>query len=164
MTPTGEASGGDLVRHDIAVGNILYGSADFISLRLPEAWDLAPGVGRPEIIAVHERNGHKWIVSGRAWYVLYHQEMGWAMELTLHSSVPRKSTQVGEMIEVHGHPAHIRRWTRRRGVFRRKTITFVEVSYTCEQSERYIRLELSGRCPPEGFEEILRTVPHWQCH
>lgn len=156
----------ELTQHDIAVSNVLYGSVDFLSLQMPEIWDIAPGVGRPEIMAVHERNGHRWIVSGRAWYVLYHQELGWAMELALHSSASQQQNKPGgeESIEVNNHPAQVRRWTRQRGLFRPKQITFVEVSFFCAQSERHIRLEFSGRCPPEGFEEILKTVPYWKCH
>jgi hypothetical protein len=157
-----------LVRHDIAIRNILYGQAHFITLRLPESWDIAPGVSHPEIAATHERHNRRLVACGRAWYVLYHRERGWAVELLLESSPQRqrklKSPEGGETLEVHGHPAQVRRWQRRRGLFRPKTISFVEVTYNCEQSDRRIRLELSGRCPPEGFEEVLRLVPEWWCH
>ncbi len=155
-----------LVRHDIAVGNILYGSAHFITLRLPEVWEIAPGVGRPEIVAVHERNQRKWIVSGQAWYVVFHRELGWVMELMLESRTRRKLKVhgPGESIEVYGHQAQVRRWQRRRGIFRPRTITFVEVTYNCESSDRLLRLELSGRCPPEGFEQMLALLTKWWCH
>lgn len=161
------APGAKLVRHDIAAGNVLYGDAHLITLRLPETWDIAPGVGRPEVVAAHTRHNRRWIVSGRAWYVLYHRQLGWALELFVESSVPRKQRQQpedGSAVEMHGHPATMRRWERQRGVFRPKTITFVEVTYTCEQSDRFMRLELSGRCPPEGFEELLSLLPEWECH
>lgn len=155
-----------LERHDIAIGNILYGAAQFITLRLPEEWDIAPGVGRPEISATHERHERRWVACGKAWYVIYHQETGWAMELLVESGPQRalKEPKNGEMISVHNHDAHVRRWQRRRGILRPKMITFVEITYNCEQSDRRIRLELSGRCPAEGFQEIMQYVPKWWCH
>ncbi len=168
MTSSAAPAEGSLVRHDIDVGNMLYGSAHFISLRLPEQWDIAPGVGHPEVMAVHERAGRRWIVSGRAWYVLYHRDLGWAMELKLESTTrprrPRSLPEPAETLEVHGHHAQIRRWRRRRGLLHPRTITFIEVVYDCERSDRHIRLELSGRCPPEGFEQMLRFIPAWWCH
>jgi hypothetical protein len=155
-----------LVRHDIDVGNILYGTARFMSLWLPESWDLAPGVGRPEIVAAHDRLHRKWIASGQAWYVIFHRERGWAMELFLESSHRRKDAlPLGqEAIQVQGHPAQVRRWQRRRGLFRPKLITFVEVRFNCDQSDRHLKLELSGRCPAEGFDEMLTFLPEWRCH
>ena len=87
------SSGTALVRHDITISNILYGGAHFITLRLPEAWDIAGGVGRPEIVAAHTRHDRKWVASGRAWYVLYHRQLGWAMELLLDSGPLRKRWQ-----------------------------------------------------------------------
>lgn len=155
-----------LVRHDIAIGNLIYGHAQFITLRLAETWDIAPGIGHPEVIAAHDRSDRKWVASGKAWYVLYHRELGWAMELLLQARAPRKGWQPqgDERLTVHGHPAQVRRWQRQRGLFRPKTITFVEVTHQCERSDRLLRLQLSGRCPPEGFEEMLAMIPEWWCH
>jgi hypothetical protein len=162
------AAASTLIRHDIAVSNVIYGVAHFLTLRLPEAWELAPGVSHPEVTAVHKRKGRHWIAAGRAWYVLYHRELGWAMELHIASRhrryKPRARADGGERGRVHEHPAEIRRWTQRRGVFRPRTITFVEVTLVCEESGRCIRLELSGRCPPEGFADVARSMPEWRCH
>lgn len=155
-----------VIEHRIAVRNFVYGEADFLTLRLPEVWDIAPGVGHPEVVAAHDRAGHKWVVSGKAWYVLYHRELGWAMELLLESRAKRKRQPAGsaEQTALHGHPADVRRWERKRGVFRPKLITYVEVMADCEKSDRTLRIELSGRCPGEGFDEVLRTISGWRCH
>ena len=156
----------ELVRHDIAVGNILYGHAQFITLRLTDQWDIAPGVGRPEVDATHDRCNRKWIATGKAWYVLFHRELGWAMELMLESRVQGKlnPTDDTEQITVNGHPALVRRRQRKRGVLRRKIITCIEVIFNCEVSDRQLRIELSGRCPPEGFQQVMETIPKWWCH
>ena len=155
-----------LVEHRIAVGNIIYGHADFMTLHIPETWDIAPGVGRPEVVAAHERNGQRWVVTGKAWYVLYHRELGWAMELLLESRVQRKTrpAKTGEMAVIQGHLANVRRWQRSRGLFQRKMITYIELMSNCDQSDRTLRIELSGRCPAEGFDQILGVISHWQCH
>lgn len=155
-----------LIPHRIAVGNLIWGHADFLTLRMPEIWDIAPGVGRPEVVAAHERQGRRWVVTGKAWYVVYHRERGWAMELFLESRPSRRraSALSGEQATLYGHPASVRRWQRRRGVFRPKTITFVEVTCDCAVSDRTIKVELSGRCPPEAFEEMLRLIAGWTCH
>lgn len=155
-----------LTRHDIDVGNILYGTARFITLWLPEEWDIAPGVGHPEVVAAHDRLQRKWIASGQAWYVVFHRQHGWAMELALESgrqrSLPGGAGQ--ETIQVQGHHATVRRWQRKRGLFRPRIITYVEIRFNCEPSDRQLRLELSGRCPPEGFNAVLASVPEWRCH
>ncbi len=166
MTSGSALAGEALVRHDVAVSNIIYGVANFMTVRLPEIWDLAPGVGHPEIVAVHERNKRKWIVSGQAWYVVYHRELGWAMELVLESRTrrPIKARTGAENLVVQGHEACVRRWQRRRGLLHRRTITYIEVTYNCESSDRQIRVELSGRCPAEGFEAMLAVIPEWYCH
>lgn len=160
------ASDQTLVDHEIAVGNLIWGHAQFLTIRMPEVWDLAPGVGRPEIVASHERKGKRWVVTGKAWYVLFHRERGWAMELLLESRVKRKQHPVstGEQATVHGHPASIRRWERKRGVFKPRTITFVELLCDCDETDRSLKVELSGRCPAEGFEEMLRMIAKWHCH
>lgn len=160
------ASDANLIDHEIAVGNIIWGHAQFLTIRMPAEWDLAPGVGRPEIVAAHERHGKRWVVTGKAWYVVFHRERGWAMELHLESRVKRKQRLAsnGEQTTWNGHPASVRRWQRRRGVFRPKTITFVEVMCDCHDTERTLKVELSGRCPPEGFEEMLRLIAAWRCH
>jgi len=154
-----------LIRHDIDVGNVLYGSAHFITLELAPEWEIAPGVGRPEIVAAHKRGQRVWIVTGKAWYVLYHKQLGWAVELHLEAKPQRKQSLIDSSeLTVNGHPASVRRWQRQRGIFHPKTIAFAEVAFDCEHSERRLRLELSGRCPPEGFEAIMAMIPAWRCH
>jgi len=159
----------DLVRHDIAASNLLLGDSLFLSLGLPPGWELAPGVGRPEVIANHERGGKKWVASGRAWYVVFDAERRWAMELMLQvGALSRRWNRapVGEVTEVtvHGHPATVRWREGRRGLFRRHTITFLRVEFDCPVSERHLVVEFSGRCPREGFEEMLAAIPYLRCH
>ncbi len=156
----------DLISHEIAASNILFGASRFLTLWLAPEWDLAPGVGRPEIIASHEINDIKWVSSGRAWYVIYNRETRWAMELRIDIGHPRQQKQlaVGVPMTVDGHEAIVRHWERGRGLLRRRRITYVEVAYNCSRTERWIRLELSGRCGDEGFHALLELLPYLRCH
>jgi hypothetical protein len=89
------------------------------------------------------------------------------MELFLESGAFRKRWEpsyADEVVKVHGHTANVQRSQRKRGVFNPKTISYVEVTYNCEQSDRFMKLELSGRCPPEGFDEMLALLSGWWCH
>jgi hypothetical protein len=157
----------ELVKHEIGTRNILLGASYFLTLRLPPTWDLARGVGQPEVVATHQRGQQKWVASGKAWYVLQNAERNWAMELALEMGHPRVRLPSGphtEPIQVDGHEAQLRRWQRSRGLFRRWQVNYLEVAYNCPQSERYVRIELSSRCDRAAFEEVLATIPAWRCH
>jgi hypothetical protein len=157
----------ELVKHEIGTRNILLGASTFLTLWLPPAWDLAPGVGHPEVVASHERRRQKWVASGKAWYVLQNAERNWAMELALEMGRPRARLPArahSEPFEIEGHEGQLRRWQRARGLFRRWQVNYVEVAYNCPQSDRFVRIELSGRCDQAAFEEVLATIPKWRCH
>lgn len=156
----------DLIPHEIAAANPLLGASRFLTISLPAEWDLAPGVGRPEIVSSHERAGAKWVSSGKAWYVIYHRETGWAMELLIDvGDLRRRPKKPGtESLKIDGHEAQVRWWERGRGLFNRRRITYLEIAYHCQRSERFVRLELSGRCGEEGFRDLMQFIPHWRCH
>lgn len=155
----------ELVPHEIVVGNILWGKAHFLTLHLPPEWDLAPGVGHPEIVASHERQNRRWVASGDAWYVLYNPQRRWAMELHLVARPRRtRNEAVVPSLLVAGHPAAVRRESRRRGLWRRWDVTYVTVTFECPATDRQVKLEFSGRCEQAAFEEILRFVPAFRCH
>lgn len=155
------------VEHVIEVANPIMGYARFFTLRLPDSWDLAPGVSRPEINASHERRAVRWVVNGDLWYVVYNRENGWAMELNVRvrpMSI-RKSVRGTEPVSAGGHPAWVQWRVRRRGLpWKRHDVTFMRVAYECPQSERSIALELSGWCPEEGFRNVLKAMQDLRCH
>jgi hypothetical protein len=166
MNPPANATS-ELIVHEIGTRNLLLGASRFLTLRLPATWDLAPGVGHPEVVASHERRRQKWVSSGKAWYVLHNAERQWAMELALEVGRRRSRLAPGTVSEpvlVDGHEGWLRRWQRSRGLFRRWQVSYVEVAYNCPQSDRFIRIELSGRCEEAAFEEVLATVSEWRCH
>jgi hypothetical protein len=156
-----------LVRHDIYAGNTLLGDALFLTLNLPPEWQLTGGVGRPDIVASHERRGKTWVANGSGWYVVFDQQRRWALEVAIHIRQPRKnkSPLPGEALYVNGHTAGITRKIERRGPpWRRHDVSFITVGFECPYSERHLELEFSGWCPAEGFQEIIQALSHLRCH
>lgn len=156
----------DFVSHEISAKNPLLGASRFVTLWLPPDWDIAPGVGGPEIVASHERNDDKWVASGRAWYVLYNRETRWAMEFRIDVGPLRggRKKTTAEPATAGGHDASVTWRERGRGIIRRKRVTYMIVDYNCPLSERWLRFEFSGRCEQEAFRALLACVPYWRCH
>jgi hypothetical protein len=154
------------VQHVIEAKNLIFGSIRFLGLELPEAWEIAPGVGRPEINSSHERRSVRWAVNGDFWYVIYQRQRGWAMEINGRvRPLGRTFPDVGESVSVSGHPGRVTWRQRRRGPpWRRHDVRFMTVEFECASSERRITLEFSGWCPEEGFREVLRALPQLRCH
>ena len=107
------------------------------------------------------------MATGSAWYVIYDGKRSWALELAISTRPARnkfRETPV-ETVNIAGHTAQIRRKERQRGLpWRRHTVKFLTVDFECPQSEREIKLELSGWCPEEGFQEVLQSIKQLQCH
>lgn len=153
--------------HVLEAANPLIGSARFVSLHLGESWDVAPGVGHPEINASHERRSIRWVANGDFWYVLYDHERHWAMEFhgSFRPDLLQRQRSSSELVSVAGHAAEVRWTTRRRGLpWQRHDVRYMTVEYDCPQSERRIRLEFSGWCPEEGFREVLTSLASMGCH
>jgi hypothetical protein len=116
---------------------------------------------------MHKRRHKNWVVTGAAWYVVYHGEKGWAMEMSTRiRPMGNKSPDVSqELLSVAGHPAQVTWKTKRRGLpWNRHDVTFMTVRFDCPISERNLQIEFSGWCPPEGFQEILKTLRYLRCH
>ena len=158
--------GADLVHHEIVVNNLLLGASNFLALALPPSWDISMGAGRPEITASREHNGQRWVASGDAWYILHEPERRWAMEVRLTAASPKRSGSVVTVPEltIAGHPARITWNRRRRGFIKRWPVTYVTAEFFCPQTERQLRLELSGRVPDDAFEEIIEATKYVRCH
>jgi len=157
----------ELVKHEIFAQNLILGESLFLTLKLPPHWQLAPGVSHPEIHATHERRGRKWVATGSAWYVVYDGERNWALELEISSRPARNKSSENptETISIGGHNTRLRWKEKRRGLpWLRHTVRYMIIDFECPQSEREIKLEFSGWCPEEGFQEVLQSVKQLQCH
>jgi hypothetical protein len=156
----------DVVRHEIAAGNILIGASTFLSLALPKTWDISMGAGRPEVTASHEHDGRRWVATGDAWYILHDTGRRWAMEVRMTAKLPRRSRRERSIpeITVAGHPASVTWKRRRRGFIKRWSVTYVTVEFYCPHTERQLRLEFSGRVPDEAFQEMVEATKYVRCH
>lgn len=158
--------GTDLVHHEIVANNILLGASTFLSLALPQTWDISMGAGRPEITASREHNGQRWVATGDAWYILHDPDRRWAMEIRLTAKLPKRSREAISVSEitVAGHPASIIWNQRKRGLIKRWSVTYVTVEFYCPRTERELKMEFSGRVPDEAFQEVVEATRYARCH
>lgn len=157
----------ELVNYDVYADNLILGKSLLFTLHLPKQWHLGRGVSHPEIIASHERRNRKWVASGNAWYVVYDSDRRWALEMaaTIRPIPANYKTPTGEPVSIGTHPAHLWWKEKRRGLpWQRHTVTFMTLDFDCFPSDRHIRLEFSGWCPPDGFQEILTALRKFRCH
>lgn len=165
--PASPEGGQEPVEHVLKAANAIMGSATFLTLYLDSTWDLAPGVGHPEVTASHERANVRWVANGDFWYVVFNEAFGWTMEVRGRfrpgGSGPFPSE--GETSAVGGHVASVRWQTRRRGLpWRRHDVRYMTVEYDCPESERKIQLEFSGWCEEAGFRQVLEALREVKCH
>ena len=156
-----------LISHDLFAGNSLLGEALYLRLNLPEHWQLAAGLSRPEVAATHQRKNKTWVANGDAWYVIYDEQRRWALELAIHvrGMRKRKPDHSAESLAVAGHPANVTWKTTRRGLpWKRHDVTFMKILFECPATDRRLELEFSGWCPRPGFEELREAVAHINCH
>lgn len=158
---------GELIKHEIFADNLILGKSLFLELHLPPEWQLAPGVGRPEVHSMHERRYRKYVAYGDAWYVLHDDDRRWAVEfaISIRSGQMKEPKSPGESASVAGHPARVRWTEKRRGLpWQRHNVTFMTMHFECPQTDRYLKLDFSGWCPEEGFREILQLMRFSRCH
>ena len=156
----------DLIHHEIATANPLFGAATFLSLALPKTWDISIGAGRPEITGSTQHNGQRWVATGDAWYILHNPGRRWAMEVRLTAKLPGRNRREIAVpgLTVAGHPARVAWQQRRRGFIKRWPVTYVTVQFHCPHTERQLRVEFSGRLPDEAFQELVEAARYIRCH
>jgi hypothetical protein len=119
------------------------------------------------VAAIHERKYKSWVANGNAWYVVYDQDRGWALELAarIRGMSRRKIDQPADSLIVAGHPAGVTWKTTRRGLpWKRHEVTFMTIELECSITERRLEFEFSGWCPKQGFDEIREAVQFLKCH
>src|SRR5919199_880700 len=102
----------DITLYDISAANLLFGAGAFLTLALPEGWELAPGQARPEIAACHMRGERRWVVAGDAWYTVQHDSRRVALELAIGIRARSRAVAGAEQIQIGDHQAEVRHWAR----------------------------------------------------
>jgi hypothetical protein len=162
-------SAADHSRHEIFVDNLILGKSQLFTISLPPGWQLAPGVSRPEVSAIHTRRGKKWVANGDAWYVIFNSENKWALEMAAKIRSPKNPAAsvpvAGQPSSVGGHLSQVEWQEKRRGLpWNRHDVTFMILDFFCDLTDRRFVLEFSGWCPPEGFQAILQSLKFFRCH
>jgi hypothetical protein len=154
----------EITLHDISAANLLFGAGTFLALALPEGWELAPGLARPEIAACHMRGERRWVVAGDAWYTVQHEGRQVALELAITIRARGRRPNGAERTQIGRHWADVRHWTRRRGFPQRWLVHFSEVRWRCEPTERDIAITLSSRAKHAAFADVLAGLQGVRCH
>lgn len=160
------------VRQPIAARNLVFGVSNFFVLPIPPPWELVRGPFEPEVDTWTHRGDVAWVTEGRAAYLLY--DRGTKRGVELHIGVARRlagglpprppGDALRDSIVVGGHSAGYAIGTVRRGLWPRRTLHRLRVSFACEPLSRVITLELIGAYGRELLLDLLRPLGELQCH
>jgi hypothetical protein len=67
-------------------------------------------------------------------------------------------------VTIAGHPATVTWQRRKRGLFKRWSVTYVTVKFHCPRTERRLKLEFSGRVSDDAFQEMIEASRYVRCH
>lgn len=163
----------EVVRHPIAARNIVFGISNFFVLPVPPPWELVRGPFQPEVDTWIHRANASWVTEGRAAYLLF--DRGTKRGIELHIDVKRRSLRPGEpsmppgivlrdSALIGGHTALYTIGTLRRGLWPRRTLHRLQVSFVCDPLARAITLDLIGAYGQEPLRKLLRELGELQCH
>ena len=158
----------------LAATNMVMGPSNFGSLELPERWSLISGVSPPEVDRSRSWGGVDWVVNGRADWVLRRAEPRLNVELLVRVAPraagngaplpPRHVPADAQPVEVSGHDARLWRGTGTRGMFPRRTVSWVRGWIPCTHTGREVSMEIIGACEPREIEELAVLVERLRCH
>lgn len=155
----------------IAASNILFGVTNFILLPLPKPWRLGRGISPPEVNST-TRGDSLWVTSGRVSHIVFDSDRRIGLELTINISrgergilKPRISevTDQGSAL-VGGHKATYALGKVKRGLFGKKVVGALQLSFYCDKTRRTIDLNFTGDCAEEDLRQILEALPQLECH
>jgi len=160
-----------VARQPIAARNLVFGVSNFFVLPVPPPWELVRGPFQPEVDTWTRRENVSWVTEGRAAYLLY--DRGTKRGVELHIDVTRRSarpeprprgTVIRDSVVIGGHGADYIIGTLRRGLFPRRTLHRLHVTFACEPLARAIALDLVGAYGTNVLLELLRALQELQCH
>jgi len=159
-------------RYLIAATNILFGVVKYLLLPLPKPWRLGRGISPPEVNSTTRRGDSLWVTSGRVSHIVFDSDRKIGLELTISISRGRREGFKPKIAEVTdqgsmpmgGHKAAYALGKARRGLFRKRTVGALQLSFYCDQTGRTINLNFVGDCAQEDLRQILEALPQLECH
>ncbi len=158
--------------HLIAATNILFGVANFLILPLPKAWRFGREICPPEVDSNTRRGNSLWVTSGRTSHIIYNEERRAGLELVVSVSKgkakgfkPKVRELIAQgLIRAGGHEATYLLGRVKRGLFTKKMVETLQLSFYCDRTGRTITLKLTGSCAEEDLQQILEAIPKLECH
>lgn len=158
-----------VTRQPIAARNLVFGVSNFFVLPVPAPWELVRGPFQPEVDTWTRRESVSWVTEGRAAYLLH--DRGTKRGIELHIDVKKRSEPPTapsfprrDSAVIGGHSAGYSIGTLRRGLWPRRTLHRLHVTFVCEPLSRAITLELIGAYGQDVLLQLLRPLGDLQCH
>jgi len=158
--------------HLIAASNFLFGVANFLTLTLPEPWRLGRGISPPEVNSYTRRGDLLWVTSGRTSHIVFDEDRKIGLELLVSISKGKRGEfkpRIGVVsaqgvTHAGGHEAAYVLGETKVGLFKKRTIKILQLSFYCDKTERTITLTLTGDCAGDDLIQILEVIPRLECH
>ena len=156
-------------------GNIVFGNALFLRLKIPARWRIYPIPHRTDVEAYIEVDGVKWVVSGYTGFIIVDEEEGFRQDIYLsvkrgvkggeaekyvNEEVNRLNPIYYSRIEGRGVSYYIFEKIRRRHIIFGESIkeTIFKAVIDCRDTYRYIILEASIKGDYRDFIKLFKPV------
>ncbi len=162
-----------VTRQPIAARNLVFGVSNFFVLPVPSPWELVRGPFQPEVDGWTRLDEVSWVTEGRAAYLLYDRGTKRGIELHIHvnrrspypaAPLPPRSATAWNSVVIGSHRAGYTIGKLHRGLWPRRTLHRLRVSFVCEPVSRAITLELIGAYGQDILLDLLRALGGLQCH
>lgn len=158
--------------YTVSVGNIVLGVYVFMILRLPPEWKLVRGGIPSEFVYSKELEGARWVTEGRAYHYLHNRSNGNRFQFTIKcvkgrgkQGLPRSLDKRGEgTIDLSGHACRYIWGKLRGGIFRKEELTYLNLSFTCDRTDRTVTLEMKGQGRQEDVRGLTEALGESKCH
>ncbi len=158
--------------YTVSVGNIVLGVYVFMILRLPPEWKLVKGGIPSEFVYSKELEGARWVTEGQAYHYLINPSNGSKFEFTIKcvkgrwkGRPPRSLEKHGEgTINLSGHLCDYVWGNLRGGLLRKEELTYLNLQFTCDRTERTVRFELKGQASQEDVRRLTEALGESKCH
>lgn len=158
--------------------NPVLGRARFVSISLPEKWQIRPA-GYTDVELVREAYGDRWVASGYITLFMLRNGKLTALKITVKepllgfklekwlSKNSRRSIKSG-FLEINGHRAGyiIREASRKRYLIVGDRIKWVKMNLAlmCRETHRRINIVVEGSMTVEEAETLLEILSTLRCH
>ncbi|MDH4265682.1 MAG: hypothetical protein OEW45_08595 [Deltaproteobacteria bacterium] len=161
-----------LTKHIIAAKNILAGTPYFLILSLPEGWKITRSYLQPDIHTSIQKGYVTWVEAGQTDQIVFHPLKRVAFDLMIQikrgkrDGLQDKGVQVSSQgtTMVCGHAASYCIGEVKQGLFKKKTVKTLRLSFFCPDLNRTLILHFTGQANDADLLEIYESISFLECH